>query len=129
MGDNKPHRQLIQEVIEDKKERGEPVTRQPFGLTTDKQRYGDRYYATEVVPEADGGEDKVIKAVQICNAIHLNGIDPEKPGQMPRPQRIGHEHGFGENAKARVRSIWRNRDKYARIAREWTPNVVILWED
>lgn len=96
-----------QAALQNKKERDQPVGRNPFGLTTDKQVFVDQETATMYLPGEEWDSAMwVIKTYLDASA----GPDSD---ESPSAWSTGKDLGFSSPSK-KVKRIWESFDKYHR---------------
>jgi DNA invertase Pin-like site-specific DNA recombinase len=95
----------------------------PYGLETDKQRYGrDKVY--EYLPDDQDDEDKFKQAIEILNHFALKETTPHDREQDPTAKSVGREYGINSPV---VETIWENQETYRDVAEEHRPEVTLYF--
>lgn len=91
--------------LRQKRQRGEPTGKTPFGLVTDKQLFADQSSATEYLPG-----DQFAEVVAVLNDFAEAGEDPYNGDELSA-YGVGKKYGL-KSPTARVRDIWDRREMY-----------------
>lgn len=115
----------IREAAQEKLEKGEmeAISKPPFGIETDKQRFENRDEVYEYYPD-DREEDNFKTAIKILNEFGHNDTSPWDTGVDPTLTAIAKKYDVSRYI---VKSVWKNQETHRRVAEEHRPELTILF--